>query len=219
MLSRRVPDPTKLSGGNFQRDSVVTEQWTCRAEIPDPLAAGDGGPKIVVEATLYGKDVLDAKMRERCRDTTGAPVDSAEFRRCTETSWDQYRAEHRHDEQFRIRLHLRSTFSENSLDTKFWNIYIKNDDDIAMEPERVAMDEPVIVRRDSLPKPGRPPVRAGLYTRNIDLYFARETAFGARPLDGAQRLRLFVSRERRDLAVFTWRFGETDAERRRRMDF
>ena len=162
---------------------------------------------------------MDAVVRSECRDSTGAPVDSAEFRRCTEAEMERYATKHHDRDQFRIRLHLRSTFSENSLDTKFWNIYIKNDEDIAIEPARVVMAEPVVVRRDSLPAPGRPPVRSGLYTRDVDLYFARETRFGATPLTDAEKLRLYISRERHDLAVLTWLFGETEAERRRGLEY
>ena len=218
-LTRSVPDPLTLSGHNLLRDSIVTEEWTCRAEIPDPLAAGAAGMRMVVEATLFGRDVVDATLRESCRDTSGAPRDTVARRRCMEAAYGEYRAEHRSDTQFRIRLKLRSTFSQNSLDPKFWNIYIKNDDDIAVEPERVVMEDPVVVRHDSLARPGRPPIKAGLYTRTVDLYFAKRTPFGLEPLKDTEWLRLFISRNRQDQVVFTWLFGNAHERRRRALEY
>ena len=202
--SRQVPNPLSLSGQVALDDSVVREKWMCRQEIPDPLAYGDDSPKIIVEAVLYGQDLIEAELRAACTDS-GAPARAEPDTACLSRGRAAYITEHENGMRFRIRLDLRSTFSVNSLDTRFWSIYVKDEDGISIEPSRVLMSEPVIVRRDSLPRPGRAPVRAGLYERSIDLYFDMATPFGVSPLnDETREIRLIMARERRDVARFLW---------------
>lgn len=200
--SRSVPYPLELSGSSIADDSLVAIDWLTRALIPDPLAGGEEGPKMIVEAVLYGNDLIAAEIARTCdRDTARATP-------CFGTEWDTYAAKHHPDSLVRIQLRLQSKFSVNSLDTKFWDIYVRCPEGIMLEPTDVVMNEPVVVRRDSVGVPGRPPVRTGLYTRAIDLYFPVKTRFGTTVVGpDTERIVLVISKRRRDLAVFTWRIG------------
>jgi len=200
--SRTVPYPLQRSTADVSNDSIVIVQWTTRAEIPDPLADQDGGPKIRLEATLYGEDVIAATVAAACRSDS---ADGENCRRRERAQRAQYDAENLPDSLLRIRLNLQSTFSVNSLDRKFWDIYVKDERDIAHEPLRVEMHEPVIVREDTLPEPGRATLRGGLYRRVIDLYFPLRTPFGVRTVSPeASEVRLIISRERKELANLVW---------------
>ena len=200
--SRQVPHPMRLSGQVALNDSTLRYKWLCRQEIPDPLAYGEDAPRILVEAVLYGRDMIQAEALRACGDTLeGVSTDSS----CIRGHLTEYAGTHHSDNQFRIHLNMQSKFSVNSLDTRFWSIYIKNKDDISIEPARIVMADPVVVRRDSLPRPGRAPVRSGLYTRDVDLYFDVETPFGLLALDDeTEEVRLILARDRRDVARFIW---------------
>lgn len=203
---RVVPYPLEVSETRAATDSVERAKWRTRAIVPDPLAGGDDGPRLVIEAVLYGKDLIAAEIAETCM------LDSLADEACEETMWDEYRSEHRPDSLLRIQLNLRSTFSINSLDTRFWDIYLRGHDGIMHEPVTVKKHEPVAVREDKLPEPGRVPVHAGLYTRDVDLYFFIRTPFGATVLGpDIGSVVLVLSRSRRELAALTWRIQGIDA--------
>ena len=208
--SRSVPYPLATSGASIANDSLVAINWLTRALIPDPLAGGDEGPKMIVEAVLYGNDLIDAEIARKCG------MDTARVTPCYEDERDAYTAKHRPDSLVRIQLRLRSEFSINSLDTKFWDIYLRCPEGIMLEPITIVMDEPVVVQRDSIGAPGRPPIRTGLYTRAIDLYFPITTRFGTTVVGPeTDQIVLVMSKRRRDLAVFTWRIDGDDTVVRR----
>jgi len=199
ILRRQVPDPLKPSGADLTSDSLVRANWTCRTELPDPLADPEGGPRIRVEATLYGEDVIAADLAQACR------ADSLARDSCLQRKRAEYATTHQPESRFRIQLNMESTFSVNSLQPRFWDIYIKDEQDIALEPMQIIPDPPVIVREDSLPEPGRAPVRAGLYRRSINLYFPLNTPFGIETLGpDVREIRLIISREQKELANLVW---------------
>lgn len=196
---RTVPYPLVRSGVDVANDSLVVDAWTTRTEIPDPLADQDGGPKIRIEATLYGEDVIAATTAGTCK------AESTDVDTCRQRERQRYDAAHRPDSLFRIRLSLQSTFSVNSLDRKFWDIYVQDEQDISHEPMKVEMRDPVVVREDTLPEPGRAAVRAGLYRRVIDLYFPLRTPFGHETISPqVNEVRLIISREQKQLAELVW---------------
>ena len=207
-----VPYPLEYSGASVRDDSLVRVDWTTRATVPDPLAGGDEGPKLLVEAVLYGEDVIASEIADTCN------LDTVEQTDCYSRHWEAYRAKHRPDSLMRIELNLRSTFSVNSLDTKFWNIYLRGQDDIMHEPVDIVQHEPVVVRRDSLPaQPGRAPIRAGLYRRSVDLYFQITTPFGARTMGpDVPSVVLVMSKNRAELTVLTWNVDGQDVATTRR---
>jgi hypothetical protein len=212
--SRKVPYPLELSSTSIRPDSLVRSEWLTRATFRDPLAGGEQGPSLTAEATLYGKDLIVAEVGATCG------VDTVTDAPCYVAAWEDYNDTHHPDSLLRIQLRLRSTFSVNSLDTKFWDIYLRGEDGIMHEPVDIVSHEPVVVRRDSLPEPGHAPVRAGLYTRTVDLYFQIRTPFGAVTLGPEiPKVVLVMSGNRIELARFTWRVhGEerVRASRKRR---
>jgi hypothetical protein len=212
--SRDVPNPLSRSGQDIENDSLVRIKWLCRSEIPDPLSGQDDGPKVRFEATLYGEDLIAAEALRTCAS------DSIASDTCVAAARSRYRDLHDDQTRVRIRLNLQSSFSVNSLNARFWDIYVKDDRDIALEPVAIIHGDPVVVREDSLPEPGRAPARSGLYQRAIDLYFPMKTPFGAEVLGPSTReVRLYVSQNRKELTSFAWhvhRDGDSRATRERR---
>ena len=210
--SRSVPYPLERSGADIADDSLVRRDWTCRGDVPDPLADAETGPRLLIAATLYGEDMIAAEIADSCA------VDSLRADSCARALRGAYDARHDPREHFRIRLDLESTFSVNSLHHKFWDMYIKDEQDIMYEPVRIAMEEPQIVRRDSLPEPGRAPVRAGMYRRTVNLYFPIRTPFGAETLSPTvPEIKLIISQKQRELSTFVWHIahdGEQGASTR-----
>jgi len=199
---RTVPDPLKRSSADITNDSLVIDAWQTRAEVPDPLAEDEGGQRVRIEATLYGEDVIAAVIAHECR------ADSAAGDSCAARARATYDAEHRPDSLFRIRLDLRSTFSVNSLQPKFWDIYVRDEQQIAHEAVRMDLHDPVVVREDTIPEPGRAAVRGGLYRRSIDLYFPLRSPFGVQTIGpGVKTVHLIISRERKEQADLVWEVG------------
>jgi hypothetical protein len=212
--SRTVPPPLELSGKSLINDSTVRTQWLCRQEVMDPLAPLEGGTPITISAVLYGRDMVRAEAIAACNDTaTVGPPDSV----CINTWEQKYTKQHDLNTRFRIRLDMRSTFSVNSLQAKFWNFYIRTEDDISFEPRTISEREPVVVRQDSMPRPGRRAARPGLYTRTIDLYFDL-SSLGVETL-GTQTedVRLFMAHNHKDVASFTWMISGENHGRARRV--
>ncbi|HOF61934.1 MAG TPA: hypothetical protein PLG27_01830 [Candidatus Latescibacteria bacterium] len=204
--TREVPDPFVRSTQDASDDSLVRAKWMCRTTVPDPLAGQEDGPKIRFEATLYGEDVIVAEVVKECRGPAGLVASDT----CVSASRERYRSVHRDDTRLRIRLDLESSFSVNSLNSRFWDVYLKDERGIAYEPVEIVQNAPVIVREDTLPEPGRAPVRGAVYRRAIDMYFPREDAFGTDVISSSTReVRLVVSQNRRELTTFVWRIKRT----------
>jgi len=205
-----VPYPLELSGANVANDSLARVKWTTRTEVPDPLSDQDSGPRVRLSATLYGEDLIAAVLADSCRVDTPATGD------CFRRKRADYDRTHSTDKYFRIQLDMQSTFSVNSLNPRFWDIYIRNEDGIMHEPVRVEMEAPVIVRRDTLPAPGRAPVRRGLYRRTINLYFPLRTPFGGETLPpDLPEIRLVISKNQREQAELVWEIKPGGAASRR----
>ncbi len=203
---RNVPYPLSKSE-QAGTDSVVRELWTCRGSVADPLAVGENAPRLTIDAVLYGEDVIAAEIADSCA------ADSLSADACVGRLREAYDEQHKPGETFRVAMQLESTFSVNSVNHRFWDIYIEDEEEIMHEPLRIAMDEPVVVRRDTLPEPGRAPVRAGLYRRDMDLYFAIRTPFGTKTISpSAPEVKLVISRNQRRLAVFVWEIESRESD-------
>ncbi len=208
--TREVPDPFVRSAQDVSDDSLVRVRWMCRTAVPDPLAGQEDGPRIRFEATLYGEDVIAAEVAKECRMRESLDVSDT----CASASRERYRSVHHDNTRLRIRLDLESSFSVNSLNSRFWDVYLKDERGIAYEPVEIIQNAPVIVREDTLPEPGRAPVRGAVYRRAIDMYFPREDAFGTDIISASTReIRLVVSQNRRELTTFVWHIKRTGDSR------
>jgi hypothetical protein len=178
----------------------LAQLWTAALILPDPLIGAANNAKVIVRAVHYGWPLLEATVAAQCQ------ADSLTTEGC-DSLLAAYRDTHRDSTEFRIDLKLESNFSEKSLQPRFWDMFIEDDDKIMYEPVRFEAEPVVAVKKDTLSEPGRANILGGPYRRLVHLYFSRISPMGG-PLLSAEteQLRLVFSRNRMRLGEAIWVF-------------
>ena len=193
-------------------DSVLAG-YTVAFSIPNPLSAGGSSGSRRREAehmnTIYCQAVLLDDVATEADILAGCAADSLAGEECA-IFRQEYRVDHIRDGMFRIRITMKTGFSEKSFDPDHWGMFIETTGGVMVEPADVVLSHRTANRDTVFSTYSRQYIRRNLHVSDMTLYFKRITFFGADLLGPDNSPLVFVmSRKRKDVARVAWRHADT----------